>query len=82
VKSALHGGEHVTESAKSKNDVPLETSILDGAVPLESILRTDELYRRPWRPPDYGKENTALVALVSALAKKAPPRKDWLDVNE
>jgi PAS domain S-box-containing protein len=58
----------VTESAKAKSDVPLETSIPDGAVPLESILRTEELYRRPSRPPDYGKENRALVALVSALA--------------
>jgi hypothetical protein len=72
----------VTESVQAKSDVPLEASILDGAVPLESILRTEELYRRPLRPPDYGKENTALVVLVSALAKKAPPRKDWLDVNE
>jgi PAS domain S-box-containing protein len=58
----------VIESAKAKSDVPLEASILDGAVPLESILRTEELYRRPWRPPDYGKENRALVALSSALA--------------
>jgi PAS domain S-box-containing protein len=58
----------VTESAKSKNDVPLEALIRDDAVPLESILCTEELRRRPWRPPDYGKENTALVALVSALA--------------
>src|SRR5215467_13170747 len=56
------------ESAQSKNNVPLETSIPDGAVSLESILRTEELHRRPWRPPDHGKENRALVALVSALA--------------
>src|SRR5215471_1203229 len=56
------------ESAQSTNDVPLETSIPDGAVSLESILRTEELHRRPWRPPDHGKENRALVALVSALA--------------
>ena len=34
----------------------------------ESILRTEELYRRPLRPPDYEKENRALVALSSALA--------------
>jgi PAS domain S-box-containing protein len=27
-----------------------------------------ELRRRPWRPPDHTKENSALVALVSALA--------------
>jgi PAS domain S-box-containing protein len=56
------------ESAKSKNEIPLEASIPDGAAPLESILRTEELYRRPWRSPDYGKENRALVALASALA--------------
>jgi transcriptional regulator with GAF, ATPase, and Fis domain len=68
VKSALHGGENVTESAKSKNNVPLETAIPDGAVSLESILCTEELHRRPLRPPDHGKENRALVALVSALA--------------
>jgi PAS domain S-box-containing protein len=37
-------------------------------VALESILRTDELHRRPWRPPDYEKENRTLVALVRALA--------------
>jgi PAS domain S-box-containing protein len=58
----------VIESAESKNDVPLEASIPDGAVPLESILCTEELHRRPWRPPDYGKENRALVALAIALA--------------
>jgi PAS domain S-box-containing protein len=40
----------------------------EGAVPLESILCTEELHRRPWRPPDYEKENRALVALAIALA--------------
>jgi PAS domain S-box-containing protein len=58
----------VTEADQVTSDVPLEASILDSAVPLESILRTEELYRRPSRPPDYEKENRALVALVSALA--------------
>jgi PAS domain S-box-containing protein len=59
----------VIESAKSKNDFPLdEASILEGAASLESILCTEELHRRPSRPPDYGKENRALVMLVSALA--------------
>jgi PAS domain S-box-containing protein len=66
--NVLHGGENVTEPIKSTNDVPLEASIPDGAVPLESILCTEELHRRPWRPPDYGKENRALVALAIALA--------------
>src|SRR5262245_38412159 len=56
------------ESTKSNNDVPLEASIPEGAVPLEAILRTEELQRRPWRPPDYEKENRALVALAIALA--------------
>jgi PAS domain S-box-containing protein len=58
----------MTESAKSNNDVPVEAAIPEGAVPLESILCTEELHRRPWRPPDYGKENRALVALAIALA--------------
>src|SRR4030095_10189278 len=63
-------GEHVIESVKSENDFSLEASIPDGAVSLESILCTEELHRRPLRPPDHGKENRALVALVSALAEK------------
>jgi PAS domain S-box-containing protein len=36
-------------------------------VSLESILCTEELLNRPWRPPDYEKENSALAALVCAL---------------
>ena len=56
------------EFANSQNDVPLETSIPDGAAPLESILCTEELPNRPSRPPDHEKENSALVALTSALA--------------
>src|SRR5574341_554462 len=58
----------MSESAIAKNDVPLATSIPDGAVSLESILCTEALRRRPGRPPDYEKENRALVALSSALA--------------
>jgi GAF domain-containing protein len=37
-------------------------------VPLESVLCTDELNRRPSRPPDYWAENRALVARAQALA--------------
>ncbi len=44
----------------------LESSI--PAASLESILCTDELQRRPSRPPDHEQENRALVKLVSALA--------------
>jgi signal transduction histidine kinase len=56
----------VTESGNAQNDVTLETSIPQAS--LESILCTEELQRRGSRPPDYGKENRALVSLVSALA--------------
>jgi GAF domain-containing protein len=37
-------------------------------VPLESILCTEELTRRPSRPPDFEKENRALIGLVQALS--------------
>ena len=40
----------------------------DTPVALESILCTEELSRRPSRPPDYEKENRALIALIQALA--------------
>jgi len=56
-----HGG-------KWKDVFPVEASIPDGIASLDSILCTDELRRRAWRPPDYEKENRALVALASALA--------------
>jgi hypothetical protein len=52
-------------------DAKVESSTVlpaDSLVPLESILRTEELNRRPLRAPDYQAENRALVALVSALA--------------
>jgi len=54
--------------ATSRNQLPLEASVPAGAASLESILCTEELQRRPSRPPDYEKENCALAALVSALA--------------
>jgi signal transduction histidine kinase len=37
------------------------------AVPLESVLCTEELKRRPSRPPDYQAENQALLALAEEL---------------
>jgi PAS domain S-box-containing protein len=49
-------------------DLPFEDSIPEAGASLESILCTEELRRRPSRPPDYEKENRALVALRSALA--------------
>jgi transcriptional regulator with GAF, ATPase, and Fis domain len=58
----------VIESNELQNIVPLETPMPSGACSLDSILRTAELPKRQWRPPDHEKENSALVALVSALA--------------
>jgi C4-dicarboxylate-specific signal transduction histidine kinase len=58
----------MAESAEPRHGVPLDCSIPVGAVPLVSILLTDELRRRPSRPPDFAAENSALAALVSALA--------------
>jgi len=45
-----------------------DTPIPDDAVSLESILCTEELYDRPSRPPDYERENRALVTLAHVLA--------------
>jgi PAS domain S-box-containing protein len=56
----------VTQSPTSENSAPLDCSIPQAS--LESILCTEELQRRSSRPPDYEKENRALVALMAALA--------------
>ena len=58
----------MTDAAEWNDNFPVGASIPDGIASLDSILCTDELRRRPWRPPDYEKENRALVALASALA--------------
>ncbi|MGH9616633.1 MAG: GAF domain-containing protein, partial [Acidobacteriaceae bacterium] len=50
------------------NQRPQSTFPRDSPVPLESILCTEELTRRPSRPPDYERENRALTALMQALA--------------
>jgi len=47
---------------------PFFFSLPDDAASLESILCTEELRRRPSRPPNYEKGNRALVPLRSALA--------------
>src|ERR1700738_4842714 len=62
------GSEVVGIVAELQNDFPLEASIPDGIASLDSILCTEELHRRPSRPPDYEKENRALVALAGTLA--------------
>src|SRR5689334_24228789 len=57
-----------SSSSSLIEDVPLQGSIPQSTASLDSILCTEELHRRPSRPPDYQKENCALVKLVSALA--------------
>jgi PAS domain S-box-containing protein len=59
----------VAQLVPSDNAFLQASSIPDGAASLESILCTEELQQRPSRPPDYAKENAALVALASALAE-------------
>ena len=44
------------------------TDASDSSVPLEAVLRTEELMRRPTRSPDYETENRALAKLVQGLA--------------
>jgi formate hydrogenlyase transcriptional activator len=60
----------MTESVKSENEISVEACVMDSGVSLEAILCTDELHRRPSRPPDYEKENHAIVKLASALADR------------
>jgi hypothetical protein len=57
------------ETTQSTNYFPVEASMPPGTVSLEAILCTEQLRRRPWRPPDYEKENRALVALAGALVE-------------
>ena len=58
----------MSSASTSRANIPLEGSIPEAGAPLESILCTEELQRRVSRPPDYEKENRALVALMAALA--------------
>lgn len=58
----------MTKYPEARLYAPTESSIPAGAVPLGSILYTEELHRRPSRPPNHEAENRALVKLVSALA--------------
>jgi len=59
----------MTESTVPQRGNGGVVSIPEGAVPLESVLCTEELHRRPARPPDHEKENRALVGLAHALAE-------------
>ena len=46
-----------------------------GHLPLEAVIATDELRRRPARAPDHAAENAALAALLESLARGEG---DWL----
>ena len=59
---------NVTTHGQAHNELPLEASTRIGNCPLASILCTEELRRRPSRPAQFEKENSALAALVTALA--------------
>jgi PAS domain S-box-containing protein len=61
-------GGNGTEHTGSKRDDAANISNSDSVASLESILCTEELNRRPSRPPDFEKENRALVGLARALA--------------
>ena len=50
------------------SDPAIDSLIRVADAPLQSVLCTEELARRPRRPPDFEKENVALVALCTALA--------------
>src|SRR5580700_12049207 len=58
----------MTENTKFQDGKDVGSPRAQEEVSVESILCTEELRRRPSRPPDYEKENRALVELTSALA--------------
>ena len=57
----------MTDYSESRNENAIGAHSGE-SVPLESILCTEELRRRPSRRPDYEKESRALVSLARALA--------------
>jgi PAS domain S-box-containing protein len=58
----------VPKSPHPKRELSLKPTIPNGTASLEAVLRTEEMFERPSRPPDHEKENSALAALVTALA--------------
>lgn len=57
-------------AARKKSARHDQTAVRDcGLVPLEAILCTEELWRRPRRAPDDETENRALARLMQALAE-------------
>lgn len=58
----------MTMTVRTKSAEAEARTTLANAIPLSDIVRTDALWQRPSRPPDYETENRALTALVQALA--------------
>jgi hypothetical protein len=58
----------MTEPVDLQNDQARSAFAAGAEASLESVLCTEELVGRPSRPPDYQKENGALVSLSNALA--------------
>ena len=63
-----NGDELMNEYAGSRADHAASRFNSGRTVSLNSILSTEELYRRPARPCDYAKENCPLFDLTEALA--------------
>jgi len=61
----------MTENTKLQDSKEVGSHRAQQEVSVESILCTEELRRRPSRPPDFEKETNALVALSDALADPA-----------
>lgn len=61
--------QELTQSTQfqDRDDEEIDRGTTASQASLESILRTEELTRRPSRPPDYRKENSAMVSLSNAL---------------
>ena len=60
--------QHFTSPSSSTGRAP-------GHLPLEAVITTDELHRRPARAPDHAAESAALAALLESLARGEG---DWL----
>jgi len=72
VDSARPGDENVADDSATRSMAPKREPSFESSVPgcpLSSILLTEELNLRPRRSPEYDKENSALAALVRALAE-------------
>jgi PAS domain S-box-containing protein len=67
-QKAAQSGDDMREYPESRVYDPAESSEGDASVPVESILCTEDLDRRPARVANYENENRALVALAQALA--------------